>query len=217
MRKRVIVIGSGLGGLSVGVMLARNGYDVTVVEQEAVIGGCLQCFYRNGARFETGLHYVGSADPGQQLYRVLQWLEVLDGITLDRLDTDGYNVISMGGNRFSIPNGREAFIERMGERMFPETESYRKSKESSPKGQDVSVLVSFPMGLNDMILRTVEFTTLFSSNQELIKTAVHWMLNHMDDVEEALEVISEFQSTKDNGKTLENELERIRNELQNTD
>ena len=44
MRKRVIVIGSGLGGLSVGVMLARNGYDVTVVEQEAVIGGCLQCF-----------------------------------------------------------------------------------------------------------------------------------------------------------------------------
>lgn len=118
MRKRVIVIGSGLGGLSVGVMLARNGYDVTVVEQEAVIGGCLQCFYRSGARFETGLHYVGSADPGQQLYRVLQWLEVLDGITLDRLDTDGYNVISMGGNRFSIPNGREAFIERMGE-YFP--------------------------------------------------------------------------------------------------
>ena len=118
MRKKVIVIGSGLGGLSVGVMLARNGYDVTVVEQEAVIGGCLQCFYRNGARFETGLHYVGSADPGQQLYRVLQWLEVLDGITLDRLDTDGYNVISLGGNRFSIPNGREAFIERMGE-YFP--------------------------------------------------------------------------------------------------
>ena len=109
------------------------------------------------------------------------------------------------------------FIERMGERMFPETESYRKSKESSPKGQDVSVLVSFPTGLNDMILKTVDFTTLFSSNQELIKTAVHWMLNHVDDVEKALEVISEFQSTKDNGKTLENELERIRNELQNTD
>lgn len=105
------------------------------------------------------------------------------------------------------------FFERMGERMFPETESYRKSKESSPKGQDVSVLVSFPTGLNDKILRTVESTSLFSSNQELIKTAVHWMLSHIDDVEKGLEVVSEFQSTKDNGKVLERELERIRKEL----
>ncbi|QHK17997.1 hypothetical protein JS82_07710 [Methanomassiliicoccaceae archaeon DOK] len=107
------------------------------------------------------------------------------------------------------------FIERMGERMFPETESYRKSKEGSPKGQDISVLVSFPTGLNDRILRTVESTNLFSSNQELIKTAVHWMLNHMGDVENGLEVVSEFQSTRDNGKALEKELERIRKELGN--
>lgn len=107
------------------------------------------------------------------------------------------------------------FFERMGERMFPETESYRKSKESSPKGQDISVLVSFPTGLNDKVHKTVESTSLFSSNQDLIKTAVHWMLNHMDDMEKGLEVVSEFQSTKDNGKALEKELERIRNELNN--
>lgn len=61
--------------------------------------------------------------------------------------------------------------------------------------------------------RTIESTSLFSSNQELIKTAVHWMLSHMDDVEKGLEVVSEFQSTKDNGKALEKELERIRKEL----
>lgn len=106
------------------------------------------------------------------------------------------------------------FIERMGERMFSETESYQNSKESSPKGQDISVLVSFPMGLNDMIIRTVESTSIFSSNQEFIKIAVHWMLNHTSDVEKGLDVISEFQSTKDNGKSLEKELERIRTELQ---
>ena len=35
----------------------------------------------------------------------------------------------------------------------------------------------------------------------------------MDDVEKGLEVVSEFQSTKDNGKALEKELERIRKEL----
>ncbi|MDE6157521.1 MAG: FAD-dependent oxidoreductase, partial [Muribaculaceae bacterium] len=43
-RKKCIIIGSGLGGLSTGLILARNGYDVTVVEQGSQPGGCLQCF-----------------------------------------------------------------------------------------------------------------------------------------------------------------------------
>ena len=32
-KKKVIIIGSGLGGLSTGVILAKNGYQVTVLEQ----------------------------------------------------------------------------------------------------------------------------------------------------------------------------------------
>ena len=48
-QKKVVVIGSGLGGLSTGVILAKNGYQVTVLEQGQQIGGCLQCFSRYGA------------------------------------------------------------------------------------------------------------------------------------------------------------------------
>ncbi|HIZ87739.1 MAG TPA: NAD(P)/FAD-dependent oxidoreductase [Candidatus Coprenecus pullistercoris] len=115
MEKSVVIIGSGLGGLSTGVILARNGYRVTVLEQSPVTGGCLQCFVRGGAMFETGLHYIGSADPGQQLYRMLDYLGVMRDIRLSRLDPDGYNTVSVSGHRFRIPNGREAFIERLGE------------------------------------------------------------------------------------------------------
>ena len=104
------------------------------------------------------------------------------------------------------------FIERMGERMFPETESYRKSKESSPKGQDVSVLVSFPVGLNDMILKTVESTRLFSSNQDFIKTAVHWMFGQMDDVQDHMGHVTGFCSV-DNKRLLELELRKLRSEM----
>ena len=43
-QKKVIIIGSGLGGLSCGAILAKDGYAVTVLEQGVQVGGCLQCF-----------------------------------------------------------------------------------------------------------------------------------------------------------------------------
>ena len=68
-KQRVVIIGSGMGGLSSGVILAKNGFDVTVLEQGAQFGGCLQCFSRRGVRFETGMHFIGSASQGQTLDR----------------------------------------------------------------------------------------------------------------------------------------------------
>jgi len=67
MTKKCVIIGSGLGGLSSGVILAKNGYDVTVLEKHFQIGGCLQCFCRDGVKFETGMHFIGSADKGQTM------------------------------------------------------------------------------------------------------------------------------------------------------
>ena len=37
--KKVVIVGSGLGGLSCGVILAKNGYEVTVLEQGIQVGG----------------------------------------------------------------------------------------------------------------------------------------------------------------------------------
>ena len=118
MKKRCVIIGSGLGGLSCGVILARNGYDVTVLEQDARIGGCLQCFRRGDAKFETGMHFIGSCDEGQVLRRLLRYLEVFDDLRLSRLDPSGYEVISLGGEHFRLAQGREAFIEELAAR-FP--------------------------------------------------------------------------------------------------
>ena len=111
--KKVVIIGSGLGGLSCGVILAKNGYDVTVLEQAAQIGGCLQCFSRKGARFETGMHFIGSAAKGQTLHRLMNYLEMTDDVQLMQLDPNGYDVGSLQGQQFRFANGREAFIEQM--------------------------------------------------------------------------------------------------------
>lgn len=118
MRQSVVIIGSGLGGLSAGVILAKNGCNVTVLEQNSRIGGCLQCFSRNGVKFETGMHFIGSADKGQILYKLLHYLGIYDSLTLSRLDENCYNTVSIMGERFRFANGRENFMEQMATR-FP--------------------------------------------------------------------------------------------------
>ena len=113
MKQRCVIIGAGLGGLSSGVMLAKNGYDVTVLEQHHQIGGCLQCFTRKGTRFETGMHFIGSADKGQNLYKLLNYLDVIENINLERLDSQRYETFLFKGNKFEFASGQEAFIEKL--------------------------------------------------------------------------------------------------------
>lgn len=111
--KKCVIIGSGLGGLSCGVILAQNGYEVTVLEQAPQIGGCLQCFRRDGSVFNTGMHYIGSADVGQTLGVLLHYLGVDADVRLQRLDPMGYDVVSLRGERFPLANGKEHFISRL--------------------------------------------------------------------------------------------------------
>ncbi|MGI6222404.1 MAG: phytoene desaturase family protein [Prevotella sp.] len=117
--QRVVIIGSGLGGLACGIILAKNGYEVTILEQSAQAGGCLQCFHRHGAIFETGMHYVGSALPGQTLWRLLHYLEVLPTVRLSQLNPQGYDVISLAGNRYAFSTGRENFVNLLSQ-SFPQ-------------------------------------------------------------------------------------------------
>lgn len=117
--KKCIIIGSGLGGLSTGVILAKNGYDVTILEQASQVGGCLQCFTRDGVKFETGMHFIGSLDDGQVLSHYFNYLGIKDKVVLNRLDPKAYDVVSLQGERFAFPNSREAFIEKFAQR-FPD-------------------------------------------------------------------------------------------------
>lgn len=118
--KKCVIIGSGLGGLACGSILAKNGYEVTVLEQGAQIGGCLQCFRRGGALFDTGMHYIGSAEPGQVLYTFLHYLGVDQKIRLSKLNPKGYDVIAFKGKHYQMANGKAAFVDTLAQ-QFPES------------------------------------------------------------------------------------------------
>ena len=53
-QKKVIVIGSGFGGLCSAAILAKEGYDVTVLEKNSHMGGRAMTFDAKGFRFDMG-------------------------------------------------------------------------------------------------------------------------------------------------------------------
>ncbi|MCS6873349.1 MAG: phytoene desaturase family protein [Pyrinomonadaceae bacterium] len=54
MKKKVIVIGAGIGGLAVASLLAKDGFLVTVLEKNETIGGKVNFIEANGYKFDTG-------------------------------------------------------------------------------------------------------------------------------------------------------------------
>lgn len=63
------------------------------------------------------MHFIGSASPGQTLNKLMRYLGI-DDIELSQLNPMGYDVISIGGDKFKFANGRSPFIEQMGQ-YFP--------------------------------------------------------------------------------------------------
>lgn len=109
----IIIIGSGLGGLVCGYILSKHGYKVAILEQGTQIGGCLQTFRRSGVVFDTGMHYIGSMDEGQILYRLFDYLDLLKDVRLSRLDENGYDVFNIAGEEFRYASGYENFIDTL--------------------------------------------------------------------------------------------------------
>ncbi|MDR0756218.1 MAG: NAD(P)/FAD-dependent oxidoreductase, partial [Tannerella sp.] len=110
MEKHVLIIGSGLGGLTCGYILSKNGFRVSLFEKNAQVGGCLQTFVRRGVKFETGMHYVGSMEEGQTLHRFFKYLSLLPDVETSPLDKSAYDIISFGGRRFAFASGAGHFV-----------------------------------------------------------------------------------------------------------
>ena len=116
----VVIIGGGLGGLSCGAILSKEGLSVCILEQQKHIGGCLQSFKRKGYSLDTGMHYVGSLSEGDTMYQYFKYFGILDKIRYQKLDTDGFDVINLGkGKEYSHAIGYDRFIDTLSQ-SFPE-------------------------------------------------------------------------------------------------
>jgi all-trans-retinol 13,14-reductase len=118
MRYDVIVIGSGVAGMTAALALSREGRSVLVLEQNRLPGGLMQAFRREGILFPTGVHVVGGLGEGEVLWRYLEYLGVMSRISAVRLDPAGVLEMRFGRATFLMPSGRDAFAHRLAAR-FP--------------------------------------------------------------------------------------------------
>lgn len=70
----IVVIGAGVGGLTAGALLLKQGYRVTVLEAHVYPGGCAGTFYHKGYRFDAGATLAGGFSAGGPHYRVAEML-----------------------------------------------------------------------------------------------------------------------------------------------
>ncbi|CAN5546330.1 NAD(P)/FAD-dependent oxidoreductase [soil metagenome] len=117
----VVIVGSGLGGLACGTILAKEGYKVIILEKNKQIGGNLQTFVRDRVIFDSGVHYVGGLSKGQNLYQLFRYLGIMDKIKIRKMDEDVFDVIAFGGDPvvYKYAQSYEKFIDTLAG-YFPE-------------------------------------------------------------------------------------------------
>jgi phytoene desaturase len=69
--KKVVIIGAGIGGLGAAGLFARKGYDVTLVEKNATLGGRANIFDADGFRFDMGPSWYLAPDIFEHFFHLM--------------------------------------------------------------------------------------------------------------------------------------------------
>ena len=113
-RNRILVIGSGIGGLSSAIFLSKLGYDVTVVEKNPLPGGLMRSYVRKGIECPVGVHYMGALGNGQVLHSLFELMDVTEKIPVERMGAEGIiDQYIFDDFLFDLPEGIDAFEENL--------------------------------------------------------------------------------------------------------
>jgi prolycopene isomerase len=117
-----IVVGAGVGGLTLASLLARAGLETLVVERHDRVGGYAHAFRRGRYLFDSAVHLVGGCDPvpyegGGLLHRVLEAVGARERCHFVRVDPC-YAAIFPDAS-FEAPAELDEFVRRHVE-LFPE-------------------------------------------------------------------------------------------------
>lgn len=143
MSKKVIVIGAGFAGIAAATCLADRGYDVTVLEKNAMAGGRCRKFEAKGFVFDMGPSWYWMPDIFEQYFGLF-----------DKKPSDYYDLIRLDPS-YCIYFGKEdimnvpANIQDL-EEMF---ESYEKGSSEKLRYFLKEAAYKYEVGINEMVFK----------------------------------------------------------------
>jgi all-trans-retinol 13,14-reductase len=115
-----IIIGSGMGGLTAAVLLAKKGQKVLVLERHYTAGGFTHIFKRKGYEWDVGIHYVGGMEKETSILK-----KIFDHITDEQLKWQDmgevYDRVVIGDKTYDYVKGVGNWTKKM-IGYFPEEE-----------------------------------------------------------------------------------------------
>ena len=139
MKYDIIIIGAGLGGLTAGAKLSREGKKVLLLEQHDRPGGCATTFRRRDFTMEVGLHELHGPAPGDLKMKIFEDLDVFKNVEFVKIP-EFYRFIN-GRTDIKIPHDPIAATEILSARFPKESEGIKayfdqllKPKKKTPEG-----------------------------------------------------------------------------------
>ena len=104
----VILIGSGMGSLTAGALLAKEGKKVLILEKHYTAGGFTHVFKRKGYEWDVGIHYIGEVQrPNSPVKKLFDYVSNSQLKWADMGDV--YDRIIIGDKTYDFVKGIENF------------------------------------------------------------------------------------------------------------
>ncbi len=142
-KKKAVIIGAGIGGITTSIYLAREGYEVDVFEKNSVPGGRCGQIIHDGHRFDLGATMLMMPKVYHDIFSSL-------GIELDENDDiiplrDLYKIYFDDGSNIAFTSDREKMRSQL---EIIERGSFEKAEKYVSKGYEI-----FKLGMKKLIDR----------------------------------------------------------------
>ena len=194
-----IVVGSGIGGLTVAAILSKMGKKILVLEQHDQAGGCCHTYLEKGYEFDVGIHYIGEMEEGS-ISRVLVNQLAESDIEWQQMD-EIYDMVILGmgeddpSKRRSYPmhSGYTKLIQSLVERFPSEEKAIYKYfdivKQLDQANTGLAMLKLLPRFLSNLLISSGLFLWIFPAFQ-YFKKSLSEVLNELTENKELKAVLA---------------------------